>query len=61
MKGKALNIGQQPKVLSLSPNGKGGVRIYASMNLTQKEKLDLLEQALVHIRKETHANNRRTS
>ena len=51
MKGKALNIGEQPKVLSLSPNGKGGVKIYASMNLTQKEKLDLLEQALVHIRK----------
>lgn len=51
MKGKALNIGGQPKVLSLSPNGKGGVKIYASMNLTQKEKLDLLEQALVHIRK----------
>lgn len=51
MKGKALNIGEQPKVLSLSPNGKGGVKIYASMNLTQKEKLDLLEQALEHIRK----------
>lgn len=51
MKGKALNIGEQPKVLSLSPNGKGGVKIFASMNLTQKEKLELLEQALVHIRK----------
>lgn len=50
MKGKAINLKQQPKVLSLSPNGSGGVKIYASMNLTKKEKLDLLTQALQHIK-----------
>jgi hypothetical protein len=54
MNGKGINIEGQPKVLSLSPNGKGGVKIYASMNLTQKEKLDLLNQAIKHLtRKET--------
>jgi hypothetical protein len=51
MNGKALNIQGQPKVLSLSPNGKGGVKIYASATLTQKEKLDLLNQAIKHLTK----------
>jgi hypothetical protein len=50
MKGKAINLKQQPKVLSLSPNGSGGVKIYASMNITTKEKIDLLTQALQHIK-----------
>jgi len=53
MKAGAINIQGQPKVLSLSPNGNGGVRIYASMNLTNEEKLDLLTQAIEHLRKET--------
>lgn len=52
MKGKALNIQGQPKVLSLSPNGNGGVKIFASMNLTLEEKIDLLKQALAHLDKE---------
>lgn len=51
MKEKALNLEQLPKVLSLSPNGSGGVKIYASMNITKQEKIDLLTQALEHIKK----------
>jgi transcriptional regulator len=50
MKGVALNT-NQVKVLSLSPNGNGGVKIYASLNLTTEEKIELLEMALSHIRK----------
>lgn len=50
MNGEAINIKGQPKVLTLSPNGSGGVKIYASMNLTKKEKLDLLQQALEYIK-----------
>lgn len=50
MNGEAINIKGQPKVLTLSPNGSGGVKIYASMNLTKEEKLDLLKQALEHIK-----------
>jgi hypothetical protein len=34
------------KFLTLAPNGKGGVKIYAPLNLSNKEKVDLLEQAL---------------
>jgi len=50
MNGKALNLKQQPKVLSLSPNGSGGVKIYASMNLSKQEKIELLTQALEYIK-----------
>jgi len=54
MKGGAINIQGQPKVLTLSPNGSGGVKIYASMNLSKQEKIELLTQALEHIKgKET--------
>jgi hypothetical protein len=41
----------QKKVLSLQPNGKGGVKIFASMNLTKEEKIDLLRQALEYVSK----------
>jgi hypothetical protein len=51
MKGAQVNIEGQPKVLSLSPNGSGGVRIYSSLNLTNDEKLDLLHQAIEHLNK----------
>lgn len=50
MNGKAINPQVQPKVLSLSPNGSGGVKIFSSMNLTTEEKIALLEQALEHIK-----------
>lgn len=50
MNGKAINPQAQPKVLSLSPNGSGGVKIFSSMNLTTEEKIALLEQALEHIK-----------
>jgi hypothetical protein len=56
MKGEKINIAGQPKVLSLSPNGSGGVKIYSSLNLTITEKLDLLHQAIEHLRKETNGN-----
>lgn len=52
MNGKAINPQAQPKVLSLSPNGSGGVKIFASVSLTTQEKIELLEQALDHIKGE---------
>jgi hypothetical protein len=40
------------KILSLSPLPEGKVRIYASNNLTKKEKLHLLTSAIKYLEEE---------
>lgn len=54
MNGRAVNTKEQPKVLTLSPNGSGGVKIYASMNISKQEKLELLKKAINYLEKENH-------